>query len=145
MGTPNSGPLPPPTPGPEGHVRGLVQAGLRYIEIRGQLFQIETQEAGSHVSKVASRGILALGCLMVAWLLAMPAVVVLAADYLKPYWPWARWEYVALGLAGLHLIFGFLFLLAAKSRWQRVRLFEESLNQFKKDREWVAKNQQPLN
>lgn len=129
----------------EGHVRGLVQAGLRYVEIRGQLFQIETQEAGSHISKVASRGVIALGCLMVAWLLAMPAAVVLAAEYLKPRWPWVRWEYVALGLALIHLLLGFLFLLAAKKRWMRVRLYEESLNQFQKDREWVARSQQPLN
>lgn len=117
---------------------------MRYLEIRGHLFQIETQEAGTHLSKVATRGVLALGCIMVAWLLAMPAAVVLAAEYLKPWLPWVRWEHVALTLAALHMVLGFVFLLAAKRRWTRVRLYEESLNQLKKDREWVAKNQPPL-
>ena len=136
----DAGHLPPPDSGPEGHVRGAVQAGLRYVEARGKLFQIEAQEAGTHVSGVGVLAVLSLGCLMVAWLLAMPAAVVLIADYLK-----ARWEHVALVMAGAHVLFGLLFLLAAQRRWRRVRLFEESLNQFQKDREWVARSQQPRN
>lgn len=132
--------------GTESRIRGLLQALLRYVGARGKLFQIEAQEAGTHVSKVGSRGVLALMSLIVAWLLAMPAVVSLGAEYLQQHvWAWMRWEYLALMLAGLHFFIGFLFLIAAKGRWKRVHLFEESLNQFEKDREWVARNQQPPN
>lgn len=131
--------------GTDSRVRGLVQAVLRYIGARGKLFQIEAQEAGSHVSKVSVRGVIALGCLMVAWLLSMPAIVSLGADYLKPYASWMRWEFLALILAGIHVFVGFIFVIAAKRRWNRVRLFEESLNQFEKDRAWVASNQPPPN
>ncbi len=129
--------------GSESHVRGFVQAGLRYTEARGKLFQIEAQEAGSHVARVGASGLLAIGCLAVAWLLAMPAVVVLLAEWLQPRWTWLRWEHVALGLAAVHLLLGLIFFSAARNRWRRVRLFEESLNQLQKDREWVARSQQP--
>jgi uncharacterized membrane protein YqjE len=129
--------------GSEGHVRGFVQAGLRYAEARGKLFQIEAHEAGGQLAQAGSRGLLAFGCLAVAWLLAMPAVVVLLAEWLQPRWAWLRWEHVALGLSVMHLLLGMIFLSAARNRWRRVRLFEESLNQFQKDREWVARSQQP--
>lgn len=131
--------------GPSGRVRGLVQAGLRYGEVRARLFQIEAQEAGSHLSRVSTRGVMAVSALMVAWMLAVPALVSLAAELLKQHWPWMRWEYVALAVAVLHLLIGFILLLAAKRRWARVRLFEESLNQFQKDREWLARNSTPPN
>ena len=142
---PDAGPSSAQDSGTDSRVRGLVQAVLRYIGARGKLFQIEAQEAGSHVSKVSVRGVIALGCLLVAWLLSIPAIVSLGAEYLKPYAPWMRWEFMALILAGAHLFFGFIFLMDAKRRWGRVRLFEESLNQFEKDRAWVAHNQQPPN
>jgi len=129
--------------GGEGRVRGLVQASLRYVGARGKLLQIEAQEAGTHISKVGSRGILALCCLIVAWLLSMPAIVSLGAEFLKRYWVWMRWEYLALAMAGGHLFFAFIFLVAAKSRWNKARLFEESLNQLEKDRQWVAHSQLP--
>ena len=124
--------------GPASRVRGLAQAALRYAEIRGKLLQIEAQEAGVHASKVSVRLILALGALLVAWLLSMPAIVVLLAEALD-----VRWVFVALGLAAAHLLIGFVLLVAAVHRLRRVRLFEESLNQLQKDREWLAQNPQP--
>lgn len=139
----DAGPSPTQDTGAAGRVRGLVHAGLRYVEIRGKLLQLETQEAGAHVSKVSVRLVLALGALFMAGFLAMPAIVVLATEYLKQHWAWMRWEYVALALAVLHLFTGFILLLAAARRWKRVQLFEESLNQLQKDREWLAQHPQP--
>jgi uncharacterized membrane protein YqjE len=107
------------------------------------LLQIEAQEAGSHSSKVGVRLVLALSALLVAWMLFVPAVVVLGAELLKQHWAWMRWEYLALALAALHLLIGFILLSAAARRWKRFRLFEETLNQLQKDREWLARNQQP--
>ncbi len=140
---PDAGPSQSQDTGTGSRVRGLVQAGLRYAEVRGKLLQIETQEAGDHASKVGVRGVLAVGALLVAWMLSVPALVVLLTEFLKQRWSWLRWEYVALIAAGLHLFIGLIMMSSALRRWRRVRLFEESLNQLKKDREWLAHNQQP--
>ncbi len=124
--------------GQAGSVRGLLAAALSYAGARGKLLQIEAQEAGTHVGRVATCAVFAAGALMVAWLLAVPAIVILLADWVRR--PWAH---VALALAGLHLVAGFVMLLMARRRWRRARLFEETLNQFQKDHEWVAPNQSP--
>jgi predicted MFS family arabinose efflux permease len=50
-------------------------------------------------------------------------------------WHWAR---VALVGAAVHLMLGFILLLLLKMRLKRLRLFEESFNQFRRDREWLA-------
>jgi hypothetical protein len=133
-------PGPPETPGNAEHVRGLLATLLRYAEVRGKLFKIESQEASSHVSHLLSRIIIGTLLLTVAWLLAVPALVMLIADAMQ-----RPWQQVALVGAGLHLLFGVGFLNAAKRRWQQVSLFEESLNQFQKDREWASRHQTPPN
>ena len=77
------------------------------------------------------------GAIIGAWLLLVPAGVSLLAKKLNQ-----PWEYVAAALGGLHLLIGGVLLLRLKSRLPQVRLFEESLNQLQKDREWIAGNQQ---
>ena len=139
----DAGPSPSQDNGAASRVRGLVQAGLHYVEIRGKLLQIEAQEAGANSSRLGVRLVLALGALFFAGMLFIPAVVVLGAELLKQHWAWMRWEYLALTLGALLTLIGFILLSTAARRWKRVRLFEESLNQLQKDREWLARNQQP--
>ncbi len=128
------------TPGTVGPVRGLIATLLRYAEVRGKLFRIETQEAGSHVTNVVSRLVIAVVLLTVAWLLAVPALVsLIAGAFQRP------WEHVALAGAGVHVLIGIGFLNAAKRRWDRSPMFEETLNQFQKDREWASRHQTPPN
>jgi hypothetical protein len=40
--------------------------------------------------------------------------------------------------AGAHLFIGFILLLILKARLKRLRLFEETFNQFRRDRKWLA-------
>lgn len=115
-------------------VRGVVQAVLRYVAARGHLFQIEAQEAGSHLASAAIMAVIGLGMLGGAWLLLMPAAVWYAAQKLHQ-----PWEYVAAGVGAAHLLIALILLLSLKKRLQRLKLFEESLNQFEKDRSWVAR------
>lgn len=131
---------PPSAPdiGGADRVRGLMAAALRYIGARGKLFQIETQEAGTHIARVASCGVLAAGALLIAWMLAVPAFVWLLAECVH-----RPWTHVALALAGAHFLIGLVLLGMAKRRWRRARMFEETLNQFQKDHEWVAPSQSP--
>lgn len=121
-------------------MRGMVVTLLQYFEARGKLLQIETQEAGSHLTRVSARLIIAVVLLTVAWMMAVPALIALIATALnKP------WEYVALVGAGLHVLIGIGFLNAATRLWKRVRMFADSIDQLKKDREWVSRHHQPPN
>ena len=119
-------------------LRGLAQAGLAYAEARGKLFQIEAEEAGYHAGIIGRAAGIGAGAIVGAWLLLVPAVISLVAKKLEQ-----PWEYVAAALGALHLIIGLALLLRLKARWPQMRLFEESLNQFQKDREWIAGNQKP--
>lgn len=119
-------------------LRGLVQAGLAYAEARGKLLQIEAQEAGQVATQLGISAGLAGGALAGAWLLLMPAAVSLSAKYVNQ-----PWEYCAAALGALHLLIGLILLLRVKARLPRVPLFEETLNQFQKDREWIAGTQPP--
>jgi uncharacterized membrane protein YqjE len=119
-------------------VRGVVQAVLRYVAARGHLFQIEAQEAGSHLAAAVIMAVIGLGALGGAWLLLVPAAVSYAArQWHQP------WEYVAAGAGAAHLLIAMVLLLGLKRRLRRMKLFEESLNQFEKDRSWVAHETQP--
>jgi uncharacterized membrane protein YqjE len=119
-------------------VRGLLAALLRYVGARGKLFQIESQEASGHLGKIIVRAVIGLGLIFIGWLLTVPAVVMLLSAKLN-----RPWEHIALGLAALHLFVGLIYVWAAKSRWAKARLFEESLNQFERDRTWVAPQTPP--
>lgn len=128
-------PPPPPQRQGSGAAKNLIQAGLSYIEARGQLLQVEAKEAATHVSRMASLGGIAAGALFIAWGLAVPAGVSLIAKATE-----SRWEYIALAAAGAHLLLAFVFLLIVKARSRSLRPFEESLNQLREDRAWLAKN-----
>ncbi len=132
-------PLPPAAAGSGlKRVRGLVQALLRYVAARGHLLQIEAQEAGSRLASVAIMAVIGLGALGGAWLLLVPAGVFCLARWMG--WPV---EYVAGIAGGIHLLLALIFLLGLKMRLRKLKLFEETLNQFEKDRSWVAQETQP--
>lgn len=128
---------PGPPPGTEQHASasGLLHSLALYVEARGRLLQIESQEAGMRLSGLVGMLALALGGLFIGWMLAAPALVWLIAEHY--HWPWT---WVALGAAGIHLFLGLVFLLALKTRLGRLRLFEETFNQFRHDREWLSSN-----
>jgi uncharacterized membrane protein YqjE len=134
MSQPDPSPTPPPAPQPTG-AKGLAQVGLAYVAARGQLLQVEAKEAVGQVSGVASSGGIALFLLMLTWLLAVPAGVALAAEKFA-----LRWEHMALIAAGIHLFLALIFLIIFRSRCRSLRPFEESVNQLREDRAWLAKN-----
>lgn len=125
-------------PGPEEHASasGLLHSLALYVEARGRLLQIESQEAGTRLSSLVGMLALALGGLLIGWLLAAPALVWIIAEH--GGWPWTH---VALVGAGIHLVIGLLFLFGLKARLRGLRLFEETFHQFRRDREWLASNQ----
>lgn len=119
-----------PTPS---RLRGLAEAGLLYFEARSRLFQIEAQEAGTKAGRAVVLGLGALGFLAGAWLLLMPVAVWGLSQWLKVPWP-----YVAAGLGGAHLLAGGILALMLRRTCARLKPFEETINQFQRDREWIA-------
>jgi uncharacterized membrane protein YqjE len=79
--------------------------------------------------------VLVVGALLFAWLLAAPAIVWLIAK--SQGWPWPR---VALGAAALHLLAAVAAFLNLRSRLRRFKAFDETFNQFQRDREWLSRS-----
>jgi uncharacterized membrane protein YqjE len=114
-------------------LKALLRALALYAEARGRLLQIETQEAGVKFSSVLVLAAVLSGFLLCGWLMAMPALIWLIAQ--SQGWPWPQ---VALSVAGLHLFFAFIALFKLLSRLRRLKVFEETFNQFQRDREWLS-------
>lgn len=125
----------PPAPEERASATGLLRAVALYIEARGRLLHIEGQEAGSRLTNLSGMFMLAFAAFVIGWMLAAPALVWIIAD--ANGWHWAR---VALAGAGIHLFLGLLLLAGLKSRLRGMQLFEETFNQFRRDREWLASN-----
>ena len=136
MAEPSPSPPAEPPVSTTDRLRSLIAVLLRYVAARGKLFQIEANEAGSHIAGVAVLLVIALGALAGAWCLLVPAAIWFAAQKLHQ-----PWEYVAGAAGAAHLFLAFIFLLRVRSRLRRMKLFEESLNQFERDRAWVASNE----
>lgn len=112
---------------------GLLHSLALYVEARGRLLQIESQEAGLRLSNLVGMLALALGGLFIGWMLAAPALVWIIAE--RGGW---QWTHVALVGAAIHLVLGLIFLLGLKTRLRGLRLFEETFHQFRHDREWLS-------
>ncbi len=125
----------PPEPVERASASELLRILALYAEARGRLLHIEGQEAGGRLAGLTGMFMLSLTALIIGWLLAAPALVWLVAEYNG--WHWTR---VALVAAGLHLLLGLCFLAVLKTRLRSLRLFEETFNQFRRDREWLARN-----
>ena len=115
--------------------RSLMKAALSYLEARGQLFQVEAKEAIASYSGstrcAATGGVM----LTLAWLLMLPAGISLASRHFG-----LPWEYLALGVSGVHLLVAFVLFMIAGAKTRRLRPFEESINQLREDRAWLAEN-----
>lgn len=124
------------TPSPSGFQRlgGLFRAILRYVEARGELLQIEAQEAGEKAVVLVIAVAVAVTALILAWLLALPALVWIIAD--AGGWHWSS---VSLVAAAIHLGICAIAFGVFRMRLKTLRVFEESLGQLKEDRKWIGK------
>ncbi len=113
--------------------RGLSVASLRYLDARGKLLQIEAQESAQDLVVVLIRGVMAAILALTGWLLTVPALLWLLSQ--SQGWPVAH-TFVFAGLA--HLLFALIFVRTIKSRLTHASWFSDTLDQFKKDRAWIA-------
>lgn len=123
----------PPATEERASATGLLRAVALYIEARGRLLHLEAQEAGVRAINLSGLFILAFGAFVIGWMLATPALVWIIAE--AGGWHWTR---VALTGAAAHLFIGLLLLFVLKTRLRGMQLFEETFNQFRRDRECLT-------
>lgn len=121
------------TPSEPSAARGLAQAGLLYFEARARLFQIEAKDAGQQVTRMIVLAVCALCLLGGAWLLLMPVLVWWIAQAAG-----CAWHLVAAVAGGVHLVIAVVLVLWLKGAAARLKLFEETINQCRRDRECVG-------
>jgi uncharacterized membrane protein YqjE len=117
-------------------VRGLIAAALDYWRARARLFGAEAREAGGRAGVI---GALAGGLLFVAvmgyLLLVLATVFGIAALAGGGY----AWMWATLGAALLHFGIGVLLFVTLRKK-AKGPFFPQSLEELKKDRQWLKQN-----
>lgn len=108
---------------------------LTHLQARTQLLALETREAFRELSGRTLFGAIGGLFILIGYLLALTCLTPLLADALH-----TRWQFVGLVFAALHLIAGGIVLWIAKQRYAAV-LYECTLSELEKDRQWLARNQ----
>ena len=113
--------------------RGLSEPLLHYLEARGVLLSLEAQEALQFVVRLLIRGAAAAAAAFMGWVLLTAALLHVIMKVTG--WHWAT---AATVLGAVHVILAIIFVLTMRSRLGKLRFFKETLNEFKKDRAWLA-------
>lgn len=115
----------------------VLRALVLYCQARTRLFGLEWKEAVEYLSKRLVLGILAGIFLLFGYLLLLAGAIIVIDHFTR-----VPWWFVCLLLAPGHLFLGYLFLRMAK-RPPDVPLFEETLKELEKDREWLSNPTKP--
>lgn len=121
------------------HAAALISAKLAYFRARIELAGIEGKEAAAHLAVIVAMGIGALVVAIFGYLFFVIALVFLIA--------WAcgggnAWIWVTLGTAIAHFVLAVGLASVAKIKLSRP-LFPATLDEFKKDQEWLKNPANP--
>ncbi len=122
----------PVDPGLTDHLRGILASAAGYFRARLELAGLEGREAAVAYGKVFALLAVGILCLLFGYLLFWVGLVAVVAHYTGAHWGWA-----ALAAAGLHGLGALFALLAARTYWG-TPVFEETLNELRKDQQWLA-------
>jgi len=112
-------------------LRRLADTGLAALQNRVELFALEFREEQSHAAGVLIWGLAAV-------LFGVVTVVVLTGTIILLFSPESR-VYVAAGFCLLYFLGAVTAILGLKSRLKnRPEPFSETINQMKKDRQWLV-------
>lgn len=116
------------------HTLAFLAAALGYLKARLQLAGLEGKEAAVHYAIIAALLVVALVVVIFGYFFFCFALIFLIA--------WAfhdrhAWIWVTFGMALLHFGGAALCVFMAKSRFS-APMFEETINEFKKDHEWLT-------
>jgi uncharacterized membrane protein YqjE len=117
------------------HLRAMAASFLGYAQARTQLAGIESREAVGHYLKILIALVVALILALTGYLfLCLGIVFAIARLFQNPN----AWIWVALAVALAHFAgVGICALLAR--RWIKVPVFSATIEEFKKDQEWLTK------
>jgi len=131
---------PPPNerPAAEGglssHLLSLLASLAGYFRARMELAGIEGKDAAALYIKGAVILVIALGLLAFGYALLWVGIIALFATVFHFHWGWCV---VVIGL--LHLVGAFLGLLAVLRLWKQP-VFTATLEEFRKDQEWLNRH-----
>ena len=117
-----------------------VRSAADLARARTELLLLEASEArrtSSTLSRFAGVGLV---CCAAGYTLLLTA----AAHYAGTKWFGGDYAVPALALAAFHIFVGTIALLAARARLRRARFFDETLEQFQQDRQWLTELQREL-
>lgn len=100
------------------------------VASRIALIQLESKDAARDGAKRAIALLIVVGCVFFGWILLLAGGVSLLAD--ATGWPWG---WVAIGLAGLHLVTALI--LAKFAKPSGTPAFPVTRAEFRKDRQWI--------
>lgn len=103
---------------------------MALIASRLALIELESKDAVKQGVRAAIMIVAAVICVIFAWAMLLAGGVSLIA--VSAGWPWYL---VALGVAALHLLVGFILLKLAKP--SAISAFPVTRSEFKKDRQWI--------
>ncbi|TLD69032.1 phage holin family protein [Phragmitibacter flavus] len=112
---------------------GISATLLRYIEARGLLLSIETQEALQILLRVVIFTILGSIIALTGWLLLTAGLAALIIEQTG----WSPLKAIFI-LAGAQLVLALICFLVALARIKSALWFADSINELQKDRTWLA-------
>jgi uncharacterized membrane protein YqjE len=130
---------PAETAGLFGHFSALIAAKLGYLRARLKLAGIEGKEAGIHLAIIVGLAVGALVAVIFGYFLfVLGLVFLIALAFDNPH----AWIWVLLGAALLHFLGAAALLFIAKGRLG-APLFPLTLDEFRKDQEWLKTTIKP--
>lgn len=108
---------------------------VAHLQARTQLLALETREAYGELCGRSFFGAIGSLLVLIGYLLALTCLIPLLAESLH-----TRWQFVGLVLAAVHLVAGGVVFWIARRRFSAV-LYECTLSELEKDRQWLARNQ----
>jgi uncharacterized membrane protein YqjE len=114
-----------------GSALALISTGAEFFETRFALLAKESRSAAVQVLILIASLVVAMALSVMGYVFLVVSAIVGLAYLLGTSWPW-----VALMVAVLHFIIALLCLLIARSRITKP-LFRATLDELKKDREWL--------
>jgi uncharacterized membrane protein YqjE len=114
-----------------GNTLALISAAVEFFETRFALLAKESKSAAVQMLILIASLVVALALSVMGYVFLVVSAIVGLAYLLGTSWPW-----VALMVAVLHFIIALLCLLIARSRITKP-LFRATLDELKKDREWL--------
>jgi uncharacterized membrane protein YqjE len=130
---------PPQATGLFGHLSALLAAKLAYLKARLELAGIEGREAAVHLAILIA---LAIGALVLVIFFYLFLVIAVAFLIARAFGDGSAWPWVLVGLALFHLVIAAVLAFVA---WLRlgVPLFPLTLEELKKDQEWLKTHTKP--